>query len=144
MEKKKLSLVTQYSLQALIIFGILAIYIASRENFGFKQYEPIISKLYYLGLMAYAVIGLLRKNEKTDESAERILGKVNHICVNITTIGLFVLIVLIASPMFKEIELSRDTIGLFTLILLLIITGIKPILFHYYDRKGPQDGYLKD
>ncbi|MSU01189.1 hypothetical protein [Tissierella pigra] len=144
MKKKKLSLVTQYSLQAVIIFGILALYIASRENFGFKQYEPIISKLYYLGLIAYAVIGLLRKNEKTDESAERILGKVNHICINITTIGLFILIILVASPMFKEIEISRDTIGLFTLILLLIITGIKPILFQYYDRKGPEDDYLKD
>ena len=136
MKKKKISLVVQYSLQALIVFGILTIYIVSREDFGFKQYEPVISKLYYFGLVLYVFIGLIRQNEKTDESAERILGKVNQICLNTATVGLIILMILVGAPMYKEVNLSRDTIGLFMLILLFIITSLKSVLFYYFDRKG--------
>lgn len=136
MEKKKINLVTQYALKSLIIFGILLLYITSRENFGYKQYEPIISKLYYIGLILYGVIGLVRKNEKTDESAERILGRVNQICLNVATVGIIILIILVGAPMYKGINLPRDMIGLFMLILLFIITSLKPVLFYYFDRKG--------
>ena len=136
MKKKKISLVVQYSLQALIVFGILTVYIVSREDFGFKQYEPIISKFYYLGLVLYGFIGLIRLNEKTDESAEKILGKVNQICLNTATVGLIILMLIVGAPMYKEVNLSRDTIGLFMLILLFIITSLKSVLFYYFDRKG--------
>lgn len=136
MKKKKISLVVQYSLQALIVFGILTVYIVSREDFGFKQYEPIISKFYYLGLVLYGSIGLIRQNEKTDESAEKILGKVNGICLNTATVGLIILMLIVGAPMYKEVNLSRDTIGLFMLILLFIITSLKSVLFYYFDRKG--------
>ncbi len=136
MKKKKISLVVQYSLQALIVFGILTVYIVSREDFGFKQYEPIISKFYYLGLVLYGFIGLIRQNEKTDESAEKILGKVNQICLNTATVGLIILMLIVGAPMYKEVNLSRDTIGLFMLILLFIITSLKSVLFYYFDRKG--------
>lgn len=136
MKKKKISLVVQYSLQALIVFGILTVYIVSREDFGFKQYEPIISKFYYLGLVLYGFIGLIRQNEKTDESAEIILGKVNQICLNTATVGLIILMLIVGAPMYKEVNLSRDTIGLFMLILLFIITSLKSVLFYYFDRKG--------
>lgn len=136
MEKKKINLVTQYTLKALLILGILTLYVASRENFGFKQYEPIISKLYYIGLIFYGLIGLIRKDEKVDESAERILGKVNQICLNVAISGLVILMILVGAPMYKEVNLSRDMIGLLMLILLFIITSLKPILFHHFDRKG--------
>lgn len=136
MEKKKINLVTQYGLKALLILGILILYVASRENFGFKQYEPIISKLYYIGLIFYGLIGLIRKDEKVDESAERILGKVNQICLNVAISGLVILMILVGAPMYKEVNLSRDMIGLLMLILLFIITSLKPILFHHFDRKG--------
>ncbi|CAK7019791.1 hypothetical protein ACF3M2_05285 [Tissierella carlieri] len=136
MEKKKINLVTQYGLKALLILGILTLYVASRENFGFKQYEPIISKLYYIGLIFYGLIGLIRKDEKVDESAERILGKVNQICLNVAISGLVILMILVGAPMYKEVNLSRDMIGLLMLILLFIITSLKPILFHHFDRKG--------
>jgi uncharacterized membrane protein YiaA len=135
-EKKKINLVTQYGLKALLILGILILYVASRENFGFKQYEPIISKLYYIGLIFYGLIGLIRKDEKVDESAERILGKVNQICLNVAISGLVILMILVGAPMYKEVNLSRDMIGLLMLILLFIITSLKPILFHHFDRKG--------
>lgn len=136
MEKKKINLVTQYGLKALLILEILTLYVASRENFGFKQYEPIISKLYYIGLIFYGLIGLIRKDEKVDESAERILGKVNQICLNVAISGLVILMILVGAPMYKEVNLSRDMIGLLMLILLFIITSLKPILFHHFDRKG--------
>ncbi|MCQ4925382.1 hypothetical protein NE686_19920 [Tissierella carlieri] len=136
MEKKKINLVTQYTLKSLLILGILILYVVSRENFGFKQYEPIISKFYYIGLIFYGLIGLIRKEEKIDESAERILGRVNQICLNVTITGLIILMILVGAPMYKEVNLSRDMIGLFMLILLFIITSLKPVLFHHFDRKG--------
>lgn len=136
MEKKKISLAVQYSMQALMIFGLLSLYVVSRENFGFKQYEPIISRLYYMGLILFALMGLIRRNEKVDESAEKVLGKVTSICLQVATLGLIILVILSGSPFYKEIKLSRDIIGLLILGLLFIITSLKPILFYYFDRKG--------
>lgn len=136
MTKKKISLASQYSYNVILVFMILAIYTVSRESFGFKQYEPIISKFYYIGLIFFAIIGLIFRSEKTDESAERVLGKVNQICLNVAILGLILLMLLVGAPMYKEVNLSRDVIGLFMLILLAIITSLKLILFHYFDRKG--------
>lgn len=59
MKKKRISLATQYTFNALIVSMILTTYIVSREGFGFKQYEPIISKFYYMGLILYGLIGLI-------------------------------------------------------------------------------------
>lgn len=136
MSKKKFSLASQYAYNAISVFMILAIYAVSRESFGFKKYESIISRFYYIGLILFAIIGLVRRKEKTDESAERVLGKVNQICLNISILGLIILTLLVGAPMYKEVNLSRDIIGLFMLILLAIITSLKLILFHYFDRKG--------
>lgn len=136
MSKKKFSLASQYAYYAILVFMILTIYIASREDFGFKEYEPIISKLYYIGLILLTIIGLIKPKEKTDESAEKVLGKVNQICLNVAILGLILLMLLVGAPMYKEVNLSRDIIGLFMLILLAIITSLKLILFHYFDRKG--------
>lgn len=136
MSKKKFSLASQYAYYAILVFMILTIYIASREDFGFKEYEPIISKLYYIGLILFTIIGLIKPKEKTDESAEKVLGKVNQICLNVAILGLILLTLLVGAPMYKEVNLSRDIIGLFMLILLAIITSLKLILFHYFDRKG--------
>lgn len=136
MSKKKISLASQYAYNVISVFMILAIYAVSRESFGFKQYEPIISKFYYIGLILFAIIGLIRQKEKTDESAEKILGKINQICLNLAILGLIILILLVGAPMYKEVNLSRDMIGLFMLILLFIITSLKLALFHYFDRKG--------
>ncbi|WP_313756746.1 hypothetical protein [Tissierella sp.] len=87
MSSKKINLSTQYVLKALIVFMILVLYIVNIEEFGFKEYKPIISRIYSIGLLSYYIIGLIRKNEEIDESAEKILSKVNKICLNMTLAG---------------------------------------------------------
>ena len=136
MSRKKINLVTQYSLKAFLVLFILILYIVSRESFGFHQYENIFSKIYNTTLIFYGSIGIIRKNEKIDESAERILGKVTEICLNVSIAGLILLVILVAAPMYKKISLSRDMIGLLILSLLFIVTSLKSILFYYFDRKG--------
>ncbi|MBU5257569.1 hypothetical protein [Tissierella praeacuta] len=136
MSSKKINLSTQYVLKALIVFMILVLYIVSRENSAFKEYKPIISRIYNIGLLSYGIIGLIRKNEEIDESAEKILSKVNKICLNTSIAGLIFLSILLGAPMYREIVIPRDTIGLLMLIMLFIIVSLRAVLFYYYDRKG--------
>lgn len=133
--KKKISLSAQYAMKALVVFLILIVYIASRENFGFKQYESIISKIYYSALVIYGFTGLI-KQEKPDELAEKILSKANEICVTVVDIGLILLMILVGAPAFKKIDISRDMIGLLILLLLFVTTSLKSFLFYYFNREG--------
>ncbi len=135
MGKKKISLSAQYAMKALVVFLILIVYIASRENFGFKQYESIISKIYYSALVIYGFTGLI-KQEKPDELAEKILSKANEICVTVVDIGLILLMILVGAPAFKKIDISRDMIGLLILLLLFVTTSLKSFLFYYFNREG--------
>ncbi|HAE92747.1 MAG TPA: hypothetical protein DCG60_08930 [Tissierella sp.] len=136
MSSKKINLSTQYVLKALIVFMILILYIVNIEEFGFKEYKSIISRIYNIGLLSYYIIGLIRKNEEIDESAEKILSKVNKICLNMTLAGWIFLFLLLGEPIYNEIVIPRDTIGLIMLIILFIIVSLRAILFYYYDRKG--------
>ncbi|MBU5436707.1 hypothetical protein KQI42_01735 [Tissierella sp. MSJ-40] len=113
----------------------MILYIVSRENFGFRQYENIISKIYYTALVLYGLVGLI-KQEKVDELVERILSKVNKICMIVADIGLILLIILVAASDFKRIYITRDMIGLLMLLLLFTIASLKPVLFYYFDKKG--------
>lgn len=122
-------------MKALVVFLILIVYIASRENFGFKQYESIISKIYYSALVIYGFTGLI-KQEKPDELAEKILSKANEICVTVVDIGLILLMILVGAPAFKKIDISRDMIGLLILLLLFVTTSLKSFLFYYFNREG--------
>ncbi|MCK9444406.1 MAG: hypothetical protein M0Q14_07765 [Tissierellaceae bacterium] len=143
MNKKQINLSTQYMLKSFIILLMLILYMASRENFGFSYYEPVVSKLYYGCLLLYGLIGLIWKNEEIDESAERILGKVSGICLNAATLGLIILALFVAAPMFKGLFISRDLIGLLLFILLFLITALKSILFYVFDRRGLYNGSIK-
>lgn len=77
------------------------------------------------------------KLETVDESAEKVLNRVNNIIWLVIRIGLLVLAVVVGAPMFKEkIDLSRDAISVIILLFLFLLTFLKYILFVYYDRKG--------
>lgn len=135
MRINKIKLASQLFFKSLVVFLILVLYIVSRANFGFNQYHNIISKIYYSVLVLYGLTGFI-KQEKVDELAEKILYKVNNIVLVVVNIGLFLLAILVAAPMYSNVNVTRDVIGLLILILLFIITTLKASLFYYYNRKG--------
>lgn len=136
MEKKVIKLSQQYFVNMLIFLLILLSLIVSRSSFIAQEYKSIFMWVYNIVLILGGFM-VIFKHETVDESAEKVLNRVNNIIWLVIRIGLLVLAVVVGAPMFKEkIDLSRDAISVIILLFLFLITFLKYILFVYYDRKG--------
>lgn len=136
MEKKVIKLSQQYFVNMLIFLLILLSLIVSRSSFIAQEYKSIFMWVYNIVLILGGFM-VIFKHETVDESAEKVLNRVNNIIWLVIRIGLLVLAVVVGAPMFKEkIDLSRDAISVIILLFLFLLTFLKYILFVYYDRKG--------
>ncbi|WP_017416364.1 hypothetical protein [Clostridium tunisiense] len=136
MEKKVIKLSQQYFVNMLIFLLILLSLIVSRSSFIAQEYKSIFMWVYNI-VLTLGCFMVIFKHETVDESAEKVLNRVNNIIWLVIRIGLLVLAVVVGAPMFKEkIDLSRDAISVIILLFLFLLTFLKYILFVYYDRKG--------
>ncbi len=136
MEKKVIKLSQQYFVNMLIFLLILLSLIVSRSSFIAQEYKSIFMWVYNIVLILGGFM-VIFKHETVDESAEKVLNRVNNIIWLVIRIGLLLLAVVVGAPMFKEkIDLSRDAISIIILSFLFLLTFLKYILFVYYDRKG--------
>jgi hypothetical protein len=135
MEVKKVKLSQQYFVNMLIFLFVLLAFVVSRVSSIPQGHQKIFSWIYYIAMLLFGVSGLL-KQEAVDESAEKVLGKVNRIIWIVIRAGLLLLAVIVGAPGLKEITMTRDTICFMILLFLFIVTFLKYILFVYFDRKG--------
>jgi len=136
MEKKVMKLSQQYFVNMVIFLLILLSLIVSRASFIADEYKSIFMWMYNIVLILGGFM-VIFKHETVDESAEKVLNRVNNTIWLVIRIGLLLLAVVVGAPMFKEkIDLSRDAISIIILSFLFLLTFLKYILFVYYDRKG--------
>lgn len=138
MKNIKIKLSIQYILKAVVfLIGTIAL-VCNSDTSRFYEYHETISFATFIFMFIFGT-GCFLKREKADESAAKILAKVNNILVNTVSAILLVLAFMIGVA---DIIIGDMSIMLMAIVALMM--GLKAILFIYYDRKGLQNGGIEN
>ncbi|MBU3145840.1 hypothetical protein [Clostridium sp. CF012] len=130
-----MSIKSKLALQLVAASYVLIIILLYKLNL---LYPVIIFILCVLEIIVWSIIFLDEKRLSgiTDELVLSILSKVNKNSMNFLVISIVIFSIILISPLFEYLVISKVAIGICLMLILFIFTIIRLLFFIYYDRKG--------
>jgi len=129
-----MSIKSKLALQLVAVLYVLIIILLYKLNL----LHPVT--IFILCGLEFIMWSIIFLNERlsgiTDELVLSILSKVNKIGMNFLVISIVIFSVILISPLYEDLVISKVAIGICLMLILFIFTVIRLLSFIYYDRKG--------
>jgi len=130
-----MSIKSKFALQLVAVSYVLIIILLNELNLINAVTQFI---LYFLEIIFWFIILVYEKRLSgiTDELVLSIVSKVNKIGMIFLVISIVIFSIILISPLFEDLVISKVAIGICLMLILFIFTIIRLLFFIYYDRKG--------
>ncbi|MBU3130481.1 hypothetical protein LGL55_22775 [Clostridium tagluense] len=134
--KRKMNIKLELAMNIVTVLYLLITILLSKLNLIDSDNFITIPSAIWVVMWAIIMLNGKRLSGITDELVLSILSKINKIGMNFLVISIVIFSIILISPLYEDLVISKVSIGICLLLILFIFTIIRLLSFIYYDRKG--------